>query len=97
MKSLAVAKGKKMANIYSQGNKLYLNYRVNGKRVRKSTDLSDTRANRKFLEKEFIPALTMRIKMGDFVKPETKKFAFYFSDFLVEHEADKSFHNRIYI
>jgi len=95
--SHTVAKGRKMANIYSQGNKLYLNYRVNGKRVRKSTDLEDTKANRRLLEKEVIPKLAMKIKLGDFVKPESKKFSFYFSDFLVQHEADKSFRNRVYI
>ena len=95
--SHTVAKGKKMANIYSQGNKLYLNYRVNGKRVRKSTDLADTKANRRLLEKEVIPKLAIKIKLGDFVKPEQKKFSFYFSDFLVQHEADKSYHNRVYI
>jgi len=97
VESHTVAKVKKMANIYSQGSKLYLNYRVNGKRIRKSTDLEDTKANRRLLEKEVIPKLAMKIKLGDFVKPESKKFSFYFSDFLVQHEADKSFHNRVYI
>lgn len=96
MKSLTVAKGKKMANIYEKCGKLYLNYRLNGKRVRKSTGLIDTQKNRKILEKEVIPELTMRIKLGDFVKPEQKKFSYYFSSFLSEHEADKSFHNRVY-
>jgi len=98
MKSLAVAKGKKqMANIYTQGSKLYLNYRVGGKRVRKATGLDDTQENRKILEKEVIPALTMKIKLGDFVKPEKKLFSHYFTSFLVEHENDKSYHNQIYI
>lgn len=98
MKSLTVAKGKKnMANIYTQGNKLYLNYRVGGKRIRKATGLEDTQANRRLLEKDVIPALTMKIKLGDFVKPDIKKFSHYFTSFLLEHEADKSYHNRIYI
>ena len=97
MKSLAVAKGKKMANIYAQGDKLYLNYRVGGKRIRKATGLEDTVANRKLLEKEVIPALAMKIKLGDFVKPDIKKFSHYFLSFCLEHEADKSYHNRIYI
>ena len=96
--SHTVAKGKKaMANIYSHGGKLYLNYRVNGKRIRKSTGLKDTKGNRRLLEKEVIPALAMKIKLGDFVKPEQKKFSYYYSSFLVQHEADKSFHNQIYI
>ena len=98
MKSLAVAKGKKqMANIYTQGSKLYLNYRIGGKRVRKATGLDDTPANRKMLEKEVIPALTMKIKLGDFVKPEKKLFSHYFTSFLIEHENDKSYHNRVYV
>lgn len=86
-----------MAKIFTQGSKLYLDYRVNGKRIRKGTGLEDTKENRKKLEKDVIPALMMKIKLGDFVKPETKKFSYYFSAFLLEHEQDKSFHNRIYI
>jgi integrase len=86
-----------MANIYTQGNKLYLNYRVGGKRVRKATGLEDTPQNRKLLEKEVIPALTMKIKLGDFTKPEHKKFSHYFISFLVEHENDKSYHNQVYV
>lgn len=97
IKSLVVAKGKRMANIYEKNGNLYINYRVNGKRVRKSTGLIDTSKNRTYLKKEVIPELTMRIKLGDFVKPESKKFSTYFASFLMEHEADRGYKNRLYV
>ena len=86
-----------MASIYEVNGKLYLNYRLNGKRVRKATGLSDTKENRRRLEKEVIPTLEYKIKMGDYVKPEDKKFSYYFEKFLIEHQDDKSYHNRIYV
>ena len=95
--SLVVAKDKKMANIYEKNGKLYINYRLNGKRVRKSTGLDDTLQNRKLLKKEIIPKLAMKIKLGDFVEKKTEKFSYYFSSFLVEHEADKGYRTRIYV
>jgi len=95
---LAVAKRKKpMASIYEINGKLYLNYRVNGKRVRKATGLLDTKENRKRVLKEVIPALEYKIKMGDYIKPSDKKFSYYFKKFLIEHEQDKSYHIRMYV
>ena len=97
IESLVVAKRKNMATIVTRSGKLCLDYRYRGERIRKSTGLTDTKENRKILKKEVIPALELKMKMGDFVKPEYKKFSYYFSKFLVDHESDKSFHNRIYI
>ena len=95
---LAVAKRKKpMANIYEVNGKLYLNYRINGKRVRKATGLLDTKENRKRLKEDVIPALEYKIKMGDYIKPDDKKFSYYFEKFLIEHQNDKSYNNRAYI
>jgi len=95
---LAVAKRKKpMANIYEINGKLYLNYRLNGKRIRKATGLLDTKENRKRLLKDVIPALEYKIKMGDYIKPDDKKFSYYFQKFLMQHEQDKSYHIRIYV
>ena len=85
-----------MAKVVKRSGKLYLDYRHCGERIRKSTGLDDTPENIEKLEKDVIPALMMKIKMGDFVKPDKKKFSHYFSKFLVDHQNDKGYHNRIY-
>jgi integrase len=92
-----VAKRKNMATIRERNGVLFLDYMIGSKRVRKSTGLEDTKLNRKKLEKEVIPALEKRIQFGDFVKPEQKKFSYYFSKYLVLHHDDKSFKTRKYI
>ena len=96
-KSSAVARKGKMAAIRVRGGRLYLDYRVNGERIQRSTGLDDTKANRTKLEKEVIPVLMMKIKMGDLRRPESKKFSHYFIKFVQLHQEDKSYHNRVYI
>lgn len=86
-----------MAKIRTVKGKLYLDYRVNGERIRKSTGLNDTKENRLKLEKNVIPVLSMRIKLGDMSKPEHKKFSYYFLKFAELRQEDKSYHNRIYV
>lgn len=97
MGSQVVAKRKDMAKVVARGNTLYLDYRYCGERIRKSTGLSNTPENVKKLEKEVIPALVMKIKLGDFTKPNNEKFSHYFLKFVELHQEDKSYHNRIYI
>lgn len=92
-----VAKRKKMATIRSRNGILYLDYYVGSKRIQKSTGLDDTKLNRKTLEKDIIPELEKRIRLGDFSKPEQKKFSYYFSKYLNLHRNDKSFKTRNYI
>lgn len=92
-----VAKRKKMATIRSRNGILYLDYYVGSKRIQKSTGLDDTKLNRKTLEKDIIPELEKRIRLGDFSKPEQKKFSYYFSKYLNLHRSDKSFKTRNYI
>lgn len=96
MSKSSAAKKENMARIRTVKSKLYLDYRVNGERIRKSTGLDDTKENRLKLEKNVIPALVMKIKMGDMSKPEHKKFSYYFLKFVEIHQDDKSYHNRIY-
>jgi len=96
-KSSTVAKRGKMASIRTRKGMLYLDYYADGKRTRRSTGLADTVANRAKLEKDVIPVLMMKIKLGDMSKPETKKFSHYFLKFVELHQDDKSYHNRIYI
>jgi integrase len=70
---------------------------VNSQRIKRTTGLKDTRANRKKLEQEIIPMLMEKIYMNDLRKPENKKFSYYHEKFVKLHENDKSFHNRINI
>lgn len=95
--SSAVAKRKDMATIRVRGGKLYLDYRVSGKRVQRSTGLDDTEANKEKLRNEVIPALVMRIKLGDLRKPESKKFSHYFIKFAELHQDDRSYNRAVYV
>lgn len=93
----AVAKRKNVATIRVRDGVLYLDYRINSERIRRSTGLLDTKANRKKLEQEVIPALEQRIILGDFSKPEAKKFSSYFNKYVDLHKEDKSFKSRKYV
>lgn len=46
-----------MASLYNRNGKIWISWYHNGKRQRKSTDLKDTKQNRKIVEKEFFPTL----------------------------------------
>ena len=94
--SVAVRKGK-MATVSSRGNKLYINYSINGKRIRRSTGLDDTPHNRQKLEKEIIPALMEKIRLGEIRSKSSNTFHYYFEKFLALHSDDKSYHNQIYV
>lgn len=91
----AVAKRKTMATIRSRNGVLYLDYSYESKRIQRSTGFKDTKANRKMLEKEVIPELMKKIYLGELKKPDSKRFSHYHKKFLILHESDKSFHNRI--
>jgi integrase len=93
----AVAKRKNMATIRSRKGILYLDYRLNSKRIQRSTGLQDTKENRIKLEKEVIPALEKRVFLGDFSKPDSKKFSHYFNKYIDLHKEDKSFKSRKYV
>ena len=94
--SVATRKGK-MATVSSRGNKLYINYSINGKRIRRSTGLDDTPHNREKLEKEIIPALMEKIRLGEIRSKSSNTFHYYFEKFLAMHSDDKSYHNQIYV
>lgn len=52
---------------------LYYSYTHEGKRVQKPTGLSDTKANRKFVENEIFPDLLVKLKTGELFKNDTVK------------------------
>ncbi|WP_373036383.1 tyrosine-type recombinase/integrase [Sulfurimonas sp.] len=95
LKLSAVAKRKTMATIRERNGTLYLDYYINSKRIKRTTGLKDTKANRKKLEQEIIPRLMEKIYINDLRKPEHKKFSYYHEKFVKLHENDKSFHTRI--
>ena len=84
-------KGTPMAKIFVRGPKLWIDYRANGKRVRRSTGLDDTPANRRTLEKEVIPALMARIKLGQLSPKQSRLFKDYAAEFLRMKEREKSY------
>ena len=97
MKQSVVTRKGNMATMRSRNNILYLNYYANGKRVQRSTGLQDTASNRKKLEREIIPELTMRIKLGDFSKPKSKKFSHYFHKYMGIKQEDKGYAHKAYV
>lgn len=98
IKSSAVANRKsKMATIRNRNGKLYMDYRANGKRVQRSTGLSDTPVNRKLLLESVIPKLEQSIKLGIVSKLEPKKFSHYFSKYVEIKQNDKGYHHKSYV
>lgn len=53
-----------MASIYSRNGKIWISWYQNGKRERKSTELKDTKQNRKIVEKEILSQLTDYASVG---------------------------------
>ncbi len=80
-----------MVSVFKRGNKLYLQFTVNGKRKQKSTGLEDTPANRKLLKKEVIPALEAKIISGEIEKPKVKFFKEYADIYLKQKEHIKTY------
>lgn len=91
-KSVAISKGKKgMTTHYIKDSMIWLNYYVDGIRVRKSTKLKNTPQNIKIVTSQIIPALDMKIASGDIYKKKPKTFEYYGSIFLKQKDSNKSF------
>lgn len=89
--SISVRKDNEMANCRSRGNKLYIDYMVDGERIRKSTGLDDTKQNRKLVNTTLIPRLLTMIVTGEIHKVKAKKFSHYFVLFLKRKNANSSY------
>lgn len=72
-----------MASIYTFRNKLYMNIRINGKQVRKSTGLEDTKQNKLKVQKEILPNFLNSIEEK---KLEDYALIYYIDKFLEEKE-----------
>lgn len=96
-KTVADNKGNNMTTYYARGHVLWLNYYVEGKRFRKSTNLQDTPQNIKIVETQMIPSLNIKISTGDIYKKKPKNFGYYADIFLGEKCDNKSyFHKHAY-
>ena len=91
-KSVTTTKGKKgMVTHYIKGSMIWLNYYVDGVRIRKSTKLKNTTQNIKVVKNQIIPALNIKIATGDIYKKKPKTFEYYGAIFLKEKSLNRSF------
>jgi len=82
-----------MVKIFKRSNGiLYVEYKVDGKSIQKSTRLKDTPQNRSLIKKEVVPALERKIIIGDISGKKPKEFKHYSKIFLRDKEHLKSFH-----
>lgn len=75
----------------SGSNRLYLDYMIGKKRVQKSTGYIDTPENRRIIEKEIIPRLEAKIRLGELAPKQTRKFSDYANEYLKMKEDEKSY------
>lgn len=54
--------------LYSRGNKLWMNFSLEGKYIRKSLNLEDNKINRKIATTQIIPELILKVHSGKFFK-----------------------------
>ena len=52
--------------LYTRGNKLWINFSLEGRYVRKSLNLEDNKANRKLVMTQIIPQLILKVHSGEF-------------------------------
>ena len=87
-----------MVGIYKRGDILYIQYKVNGKNVQKSTRLKDTPKNRKLLRDEVIPLLKVKLLNSEFDTRKPKLFSEYSLFYLEEkkyHKTIKSIRSKV--
>jgi integrase len=80
-----------MTTYYKKGLMIWLNYYVDGVRIRKSTKLKYTFQNIKIVKNQIIPALNIKIATGEIYKKKPKTFEYYGGIFLEQKESNRSF------
>lgn len=81
-----------MTSCFVKDGMLWLNYYVDGKRIRKSARLKDTPENKKLVEEKLIPKIDESIVSGEIYKKKSITFDHYGSIFLREKSKNKTFH-----
>ncbi|HBM35219.1 MAG TPA: hypothetical protein DDZ71_02800 [Sulfuricurvum sp.] len=89
--SVSVRKDGELANCFVRGNKLWVDYYVEGRRIRKATGLDDTKPNRSFVNKTIIPKLSSMIVTGEIHQNKPKTFEHYFKVFLTLKDSNRSY------
>lgn len=91
-KSVTTKKGNKgMTTYYINGLMIWLNYYVDGVRIRRTTKLKNTPENIKIVKTQIIPAIDSKIATGDIYKKKPKTFEYYGDIFLKLKDSNKSF------
>jgi len=81
-----------MVKMFKRGNgRLYIEYKLDGKTVQKSTGLPDTLQNRTLVKKEVIPALERKLLFGEVNRSKSKKFQHYADIFLADKQHLKTY------
>ena len=93
---ISVRKDREMVQCFKRGNKLWINYTLDGKRYKKSTGLDDNAKNRKLVNFTIIPQLLTKIVTGEIYKKKSKSFQFYGEIFLKQKEKYlRAYHTRL--
>ncbi|WP_281951998.1 tyrosine-type recombinase/integrase [Nitrosophilus kaiyonis] len=77
-----------MASVFTRNGVLYIQYMFNGRKIQRSTKLKDTKENRKYIEKEVIPALERKLALGI---TDDKRLIKYANLYLKEKEHLKTY------
>lgn len=80
-----------MARSFVRGKKLWMDYMVDGVRVRKGTGLDDTKENRALVKKMILPQLSTMIVTGEIHQKKPKTFGHYFDIFLTLKDSNRSY------
>ncbi len=75
-----------MAKMIIRGKSLYIDYRVNGERYKRTTGLKDTPKNRNYVKNVLIPELNQKIVDGNIFKKKDKSFKYFGNLLLLEKE-----------
>ena len=93
--TVTTKKGNKMISYHVRGSIIWLNYYVEGKRIRKSTKLRNTPQNLNIVKNQIIPSLIQKIESGDIYKKKPKTFEYYGDIYLKEKENNKSYMDKL--
>jgi len=86
-----IAESEIKVQIRTRKGKLYVDYYVDGQRVRRSTGLDDSVINRKTIKKEIIPKIQAKILLGEYGQRKAQPLSAYIPRFLVTKEDMKSY------
>ncbi len=82
--SLLVGLKETNVNIRNISGMLYVDYYVDGLRMRRSTKLPDSKENRKFIEKNIIPKMQAKILLGEYGQSKVHRLSYYRDRYLDE-------------